>query len=233
MNLLTIRSQARLKSGVNANDYSNTNLDAQIDVAYKQLATMLANLGEDYFEEQNTTFDLVARSSLYSLPTDFMAMKQTRLAYSTPSTEADFRVATPYDPAEVHDVPWDEINVPTTNPIVDITGNYFRIRPKPVASVSGGGRLWYIAMPSSLATTAAVPVIPIQYHDKLAVYAAKEMTFKYEKWAKHGKLDAEWNSLMTELENKIADRDLNKPVRFKTPFEVGRPGNVGRRELPN
>ena len=66
MNLLTIRAQARLKSGVSVSDYSNANLDSQIDVGYKQLATMLANLGEDHFEEQNVKFNLIANSSLLS-----------------------------------------------------------------------------------------------------------------------------------------------------------------------
>lgn len=233
MNLLTIRAQARLKSGVSASDFSNTNLDAQIDVAYKVLATMLANLGEGHFEEQNAKFNLGQNSGLYSLPTDFMALAGIRLAYSTPSTESDYRIATAYDRSEVQDIGIDEVNVPISNPIYDLTANYFRIRPKPTVAVTAGGSIDYIAMPSSLASTAAVPVIPIAYHDKLAVYGAKEMAFKYEKWNKHARLDAEWRTLMTELEEKIADRDLNKPTRFRTAFEVGRAQSTSRRELPN
>src|SRR3990167_3621728 len=108
MNLLTLRSQARLKSGVNVSDFSAANLDEQLNVAYYMLAGIIAELNEDYYEEQNDKFSLVANSSLYSLPTDYMKIKQVRLAYSTPSVNADYKVARHYDPSQVHNVSADE-----------------------------------------------------------------------------------------------------------------------------
>lgn len=219
LNLLKLRALARDKSGVSVNDYSNAKLDDQLNIGYVQLATMLANLGEDYFEEQNTKFSLVANSGLYSLPTDFMAMKRVRLAYSgTPLSPSAYVFADPYDPSQVDSVAQEE-NVAISNPIYDITGQYFRIKPKPSVAVTNGGRLDYIAMPSALAATADVPVIPIQYHEKISVWAGKEMAFKFEKWNKHARLDKEWAGVMTDLENKIAERDLNKPVTFRGPME--------------
>lgn len=230
LNLLKLRAQARAKSGVNSSDYSNSLLDDQINIAYAALAQMLANLGEDYFEEQNVKFDLIANSGLFSLPTDFMAWKQLRLAYSgTPLSPSAYVIATSYDPSEVHNISADEESVPVSNPIVDLTGNFFRIKPKPTVAVTNGGRLDYIAMPSALVNTGDIPVIPVRYHDKIAVYGAKEMAAKFNKWNKHLRLDNEWNALMTDLENKLADRDLNRPVRFRAPQEAMQQSRV--REL--
>ena len=233
LTLLKLRAQARSKSGVNSGDYANALLDDQINIAYVALATMLANLGEDYFEEQNVKFSLVANSGLYSLPTDFMAFKQLRLAYSgTPLSPSAYVIATPYDPADVHNIATDEENVPVSNPIVDITGTYYRIKPKPTQAVSNGGRLYYIALPSALAATGDIPVIPIRYQDKIAVYAGAQMAFKFEKWNKADRLQKEWDELMGDLEEKLADRDLNRPLRFRAPGEVPATMNRARvREL--
>lgn len=221
MNLLTIRAQARKKSGVNVADYSNSLLDADANQAYYTLAGILANMDEDFFEEQNVKFDLQLNSSLYSLPTDFIAMKQVRLAYTTPTSPSDYKIATTYGPEDIHTVSIDEENIPTSNPIYDITNNYVRLKPKPTSQVTNGGLLYYIAMPSALTNTGDVPILPLQYHDLLAIYCAKEMTFKYEKWQKHTRLESDWNNKIGELQLVLAERDRNDPLRFKAPQEIG------------
>lgn len=220
LNLSKLRAQARSKSGVNAKDYPDALLDDQLNVGYVALATMLAALGEDYFEEQNVKFDLIANSSLYSLPTDCMMFKGARLAYSgTPTKPTDYVVATSYNPASVHYVGPQEEDIPTSNPIFDLTNNFVRYKPTPKNNVVNGGRIDYIAFPSALVNTADVPVIPVRYHDKISVYGGKEMAFKYEKWSKHDRLENEWNQVMADLEEKLADRDLNAPLSFRAPGE--------------
>ncbi|MBX4215418.1 hypothetical protein KW797_00485 [Candidatus Parcubacteria bacterium] len=224
MNLLTIRRQARLKSGIALGDYSNSDLDAQINQAYRTFCAALANLDENYFEEQHTKFNLVANSGLYSLPEDTIAVKQLRLAYTgTPVANSAYAVATPYDSAEVNDISADEENIPISNPIYELVGNFVRIKPKPTVAVVKGGDWDYITMPSALTLTGDTPIIPIQYHDKIAVYAAKEMAFKWEKWNKHDRLDKEWAAVESDLQNRLADRVRNRPLRFKLPGEAGTP----------
>lgn len=230
-NLLGLRNKARRLAGVKSDDYSNTNLDVDLNTAYLQLAGILAHIEEDFFEQQNTTFDLVKNSALYSLPTDFMALKQLRLAYSTPVSASDYRVSRNYEPTDVHLVSADEENISTANPIHDITNDYVRIKPTPAAAVTNGGKMWYIAAPSSLVNTGDIPKLPVQYHELLAVYAAKEMTFKYEKWNKHDRLEKRWNGKIGELTQILADRDRDKMVRFKSALEVGRQEIMTRREL--
>jgi len=234
LNVLALRNRARRRSGVSSSDYSNAEILEDFNAAYATLAALIANLDEDFYEEQRDSFDLVANSSLYSLPTDCIAVKQVRLAYSgTPSSPSSYRIAGSFDPTDTHMVSSDEENVPTSNPIVDITGTFLRIKPTPTAAVTRGGQLYYIAMPSALANTGDVPVLPTQYHELLASYAAKEMAFKFEKWSKHDREERRWNDKIAELQEILADRERNKTVRFKDPREVGPAARTNRRELPN
>lgn len=225
MNIITLRSQARKKSGVNATDYSDSTLLEDFNVSYYTLASVIAQLQADYYEEQNVKFPLLQNSALYSLPCDFMAMKQVRLSYSTPTGPSSYRVARSYDPSSVHDVGADEENISTNSPMYNITGDYFRVKPTPTAAVSEGGKLWYIARPSALTNTGDTPILPLQYHDMIAVYGAIQMTFKFQKWAKHDRLKKEWdafiNPLMERLQD-LADRDMGQALTFKSPTEAPR-----------
>lgn len=232
LNVLALRNRARREAGVNSNDYSNAELLADFNDAYAELSVLLANLGEDYFEEQNVKFNLIARSSLYSLPADYIAIKRVALAYSgTPIARSAYTIVLPYDSSEVHDIGIDEENVPISNPIRDITGTYIRYKPTPTQNVSNGGLMDYIAMPSALVNTGDTPVFPIAYQKKIATYGAMKMAFKFEKWNKHTRLQKEWDTTMAELQDRLADRDLNAPMRFKAPQE-GMPGTTYRvREL--
>lgn len=223
LTVLQLRNRARRKAGVNANDYTNAELLEDFNQAFAQLAVLLANLGEGYFEEQNVKFDLVANSALYSLPTDFLALRRVQLAYSgTPLSPSAYTIAGRYNATDVHDIASDEENVPISNPIYEITGNYIRYKPKPTQAVSNGGRMFYIAMPSALVNTGDIPSqIPLAYQEKIAVYGAMQMAFKFEKWSKHQRLAQEWAQTMAELQDRLAERDLNVPERFKSMFEGG------------
>lgn len=234
MNLLTLRSQARLKSGVNSTDFSTSNLDEQLNVAYYQLASVISQLQADYYEEQNVKFNLVANSSLYSLPTDLMQLKQVRIAYTSPSTNSDYRVARQYDPSTVHSVSADEESIPTSFPAYDVTNNYVRIKPTPTASVTNGGKLWYIARPSALTATGDTPILPLQYHDFIGIYGAKEMSFKYQKWQKYDRLQKQWDTFIAPLMLRIqdlSDRDMGEALRFASSLEI--PTSGPTRELPD
>lgn len=232
LTVLAIRKLARRLAGVSSSDYPDSDVLADMNDGYAELAVLLANLDEDYFEEQNTTFSLVARSSLYSLPEDCLAVKRISLAYSgTPVARSAYTIATPYDSSEVHDVGFDEENVPVSNPIYDLTAQYVRYKPTPASDVTNGGLMDYIAMPSALVNTGDIPVIPIGYQKKLAVYCAEKMTFKFEKWNKHSRLEKQWNTTMAELQDRLAERDRNRPLRFKAPGEVSQARRQRVREM--
>lgn len=220
---------ARRKSGVSSSNFSDSELDIELNVGYHRLCALLAHIEPKHFYEERSKFNLIQNSGLYSNPDDCISLLQVRLAYSTPSTDGDYKVAVSYDVNEVHD-PIDEENVPTANPIVEFMQTRYRIKPKPSSDVTDGGMLFYIAMPSALSTSAAIPIIPIAYHEQIAVYGAKAMAFKYEKKWKYAGLKEEWEKTIGELTQTAAELDQNRPLRFKSLSEING-GALTRREL--
>lgn len=219
MNVLSLRTQARLKAGLTSTDYSDANLLTQFNEGYFKLASIMAQLNEDYFEEQKVKFNLVANSSLYSQPTDAMKIKQVRLAYTTPTSPADYRIARSYDPSQVYNISVDEESVSTSNPIVDITNNYYRIKPTPVSSVTSGGELYYIARPSALVLTGDTPIIPTEYHDLISTYGAKEMCLKFSMFDKWKLLEDSWLKGIERVKTDLSERNLNSTPRMRNPLE--------------
>lgn len=221
MNVLTLRNQSRLKSGIGSGDYSNADLLTQHNEAYYALASIIAGIDGDYYERQKVSFNLVAGSSLVNLPTDCMRLKQVRLAYTTPTSQSDYRIAWSYDPAQVRNVSSDEEVIATSNPIVDVTGSSIRIKPTPTAAVTSGGQFYYVARPSALVNTGDVPVLPLQFHDAIAVYGAREMAGRYSKWDKYKALDLQWNTFIARVPTELGGRDENEALRMRNPLEDG------------
>ena len=184
MNIINIRAAVRFKSNItNSAVLTNAEILSEANYAYYDVCSEIADANEDFFEEQKVKFNLAANSSLYSLPTDCIKVKQVRLAYTTPISESDYKIAYSYDPAEVNVVSSDEESVPVSTPIVDITNNYMRVKPTPESDVTSGGELYYIARPSALTNTGDTPLIPTEYHDLIAVRIAARATEKFENFA--------------------------------------------------
>ena len=77
LNLAALRSQTRFKTGIsNTTTLSNAEIDTQLNEAYSKLVRAVVDVDQDYFEEQKASFNLVANSSLYSLPSDYIKIKQ-------------------------------------------------------------------------------------------------------------------------------------------------------------
>ena len=227
MNLLGIRNLTRDKSGISAtNEVSNAKISGFINIAQDKLATIIVNINEDFFEEQKSLFNLALNSALYSTPTDMLKFKQLRLAYTDPSSQKDYKIASGYDPTEIDDVSSQEESISTTNPIVDITNNYMRIKPTPTVAVTDGGQIYYISRPSAMATTGAVSVIPVEYHDIMATYAAKEITKAKRMWDIYRVLKGEYKEEVKLMSNQLGARELDRPLRFKNPLEGRARSNV-------
>ena len=218
-NLKTLRTQVRFKSGLKAGDFTNAEIDIQLNDAYYTLAGKIADLNEDFFEEQKAKFALALNSALYHLPTDLLKFKQLRLSYSTPSDESDYNIATAYDPAMVKNVSVDEEDISTSTPKVDITNNYMRIKPTPTTAIANGGEIYYIARPSALTLTADTPVIPTEFHDLLAIYAAKEGCFRFGKTTKWKILKAEWLEGIESVKEELSVRNIDNPKRMRNFLE--------------
>jgi len=222
LNLSKLRNLARFKSGItNTATLTNADLDDLINIGYKKVQQEMVKINQDFFEEQKAKFDLVANQDLYALPDDFLAMKQLRLAYSTPSDESDYKIAIPHDAAATKDVSSQEENVSSANPIYDLTGNYFRIKPTPDSNVSNGGEIYYFARCSDLSSTADVPDIPSDYHDIIAIYAAKEAAFRFQLVNRYNGLVNEWEKEIARMKEALAVRETNPGKRIRNILEDG------------
>jgi len=231
LNVLNLRSQVRFKTDIsNTTTITNAEILTQLNEGYSKLSRAMVEVDQDYFEEQKSTMSLVALSSLYSLPTDCLKVKQVRLAYTTPDSEDDYSVATSYDPVQTGVISIDEINVPVSNPQVDITNNYLRIYPKPTVASSKGCEIYYIAKPSALVATGDVMIIPDDYHDLAATYAAGKVMERMENLAKADRFTNEFNFGLEKMKQELAGREMNKESRFKSYREITK---TNREELPN
>ena len=223
MTLEELRDQVRFKSNITDTErLTDTEIDTHINEAQLKMTMRIIRINEDFFEEQKTTFNLVANSGLYQLPTDLIKFKQLRLAYTTPSTDSDYSIATGYNPSDIQYVAGEESGVGTANPIVDITNNYMRIRPKPTAASVKGGQIYYIARPSALANTGDISVIPEDYHDLMAIYAAGKACERYEIWDRADRFEAQFFRGAEIMAKELATRELDYPLRFKNPLEGGK-----------
>lgn len=221
MNLLRLRERTKRKTRLPVAVISNTSIVEDLNEGYRYLSALIANENEDYFEEQKSKFDLVANSGLYSLPTDTLKFKQLRLAYTTPTAETDYVIATEYDPNTVHTISVDEQGT-TSNPIVDITNNFYRIFPKPTTASTNGGELYYIALPSALVNTGDSPVIPTQWHDLISDYAAIQECEDHGLMDRATKLENRFESKVQQMLKDIEPRSINRPERMRNPLELGR-----------
>lgn len=223
MNLLTLRNITRRRvQGIESTTWlANSAIYNSLNQGYYQIATKLANINEDFFEEQKAKFNLALNSALYALPADFIKFKQLRLAYTAPTAESDYVIATTYDPTQVSNVSADEINTPASNPIVDITNNYFRIYPKPTSAVTNGAELYYIARPSALTLTGDTPTFPTEYHDLLSVYASYDLSASFNLWDKYKVYKGEWEEGVKNLTRDLSVRNLNGQRRVRHITETG------------
>jgi len=234
MQLTTIqlRNQVRFKTDIsNTTTLSNADILIQLNEGYSNLVKAIVEADQDFLEEQKAKFNLVENCSLVALPTDCIKIKQVRLAYTTPTSESDYRIATSYDPSETQLISCDETNVPVSNPQVDITNNYCRLFPRPSSSVANGGEYYYIARPSALTLTGDVMIIPADYHDLAAVYASSKAMEKFENYNKADRLMQEFINGTEKMKRELAGREMNRSLRFKSFGSSG--SATSRRELPS
>lgn len=224
MNLLNLRRRTRRRTGLlTTQAIANSAIDQDLNEGYYLLASLLARYNEDYFEEQKVKFNLGLNSGLYSQPLDLLKWKQLRLSYSTVVNEGSYVIAEEYDPATIDRTSFEESEVTTTNPIVDITNNYFRIRPRPTTAITNGGELYYIARPSALTLTSDSPVFDIQFQDAISVYAAMmECSADASLYDKYTVYKGEWADVIAKLQALAPDRNINRQQRFRSIKEVGR-----------
>lgn len=220
INLLQLRNKVRLNlNNPSTSLIANSAIVLEVNNAQDDIAIKLAKMNEDFFEEQKTKFNLIANSGLHSVPTDCIKIKQIRLAYTTPATEDDYKVAQFYDPSAVKNVSVDESSATVSNPIVDLTNNYFRIFPKPTNPITNGGEMYYIARPSAMVLTGTTPVIPVELHPLMVDYATMQLAASLGMVDKYKIYKQEWEEGLQRMATDMAVRLTNDNSRMVSPLE--------------
>ena len=230
MTLSELITAVRFKSNItNTATLSDDQITTELNQGYWEIFRSIVEVNEDYYEEQKTVFDLSANIDFMALPDDHIKFKQLRLAYTTPSDDGDYVIAKSYDPSEINR-PANEETVPVNSPIVDVTNNFYRIKPTPDSGVVSGGQLYYIARPSALVNSADSPVIPSEYHDLMSVYAASRVSEKFENFKVSDRYYNQFLQKIEKMKEQLAVRELNREFRFKDPRENNKSNRI---ELPN
>ena len=233
MTLDEIITSVRFKTNIsNTATLSDAEIITEINPVILDIFRAIVETDEDYFEEQRAKFNLGENSAIYSLPTDCVKFKQLRLAYSTPSSESDYRVCQSFDVSETGLVSADEENVPVSSPIVDLTNNYYRIKPTPISAVTNGGMIYYIARPSAMtaANSADEPVIPEDYHDLVAVKVAARVHERFENFPVSDRYYNQYLAGIERMKEQLEVREINREFRMRDPRAVNK---SDRQELPS
>ena len=236
MNVINIRAQSRFKSGIdNTTTLTNAEILTLANLGYHLVEQELYKLNQDFFNKEKHKFSLVANQDLYSLPTDFIGLKQVRLAYTAPSNEEDYEIADFHDPASTIDIEVQEEDVDSDNPtyhLKEVAGTYYvRIKPTPSSNSTNGGEIYYFARNADLSATGDALSIPTDYHDLIPTYVAKEATLKYEMWDKYKILKNEWDEGIFKMKQALAVMDTNRGGRMRNILEDGKAGTSTTTEL--
>jgi hypothetical protein len=160
--------------------WSNTNLDAYIDLANARVNSIISNTREDYFT-RSATFTSVVGQKSYAFPSDCRFIRRIEI----------------YDPTDAgYIVKLEEQKFPRTEANNDwmygqskqpkeytMYGSQFNLLPIPDAAYPM--RVYYDVRQSNLANDAATPDSPLEFHDSvvfLACLYAKKQNEDDDSW---------------------------------------------------
>lgn len=198
MILTNLRADTRfLVFGDNANtQYSNTDLDRNLNRAYYQLAQLaLKYCGKWQVLKTYATENVVAATTKYAFPTDILRIN--RIEIKPLASLSDFYLATPVDLREIKE---DLDSFEPSTPHYDLRKNYIQFFfDQTFENVTDGLKIYLqndITELSAATDEPAEPQFPEFTHDFLTNRAAHKYCMAKEKWNKARALD-------NDLDNRI------------------------------
>lgn len=195
---------------VSAADWSDDQIDRELNYAYQEAVTSVINVFEDYYMQEWTP-DLVANTSKYALPSDFIKIRRLEVSYVT-GTER--RKATRFA-FESNARQWDSTNYgATSSPLYDLTGNYLRILPVPTANVTDGIYCEYIyQVPDMSASTDTINIpYPDRYGNLIVIGACAQLLRKgQQEEATAAKYEDVFQVGLAKMQAELEDRINDGP----------------------
>lgn len=183
MNLSELRTSARQKSDEEATGFiGNDELTNYVNQGMRYVYSKIVQRFENYFIQPGTALNgglitTTVGTSGYALPTDLMKIVRVEHRRTNSSSDDDWK------------------RLATVNIANDRLDDYFPLREgytpgfgyfiagnniylKPVPKQDFYVRIWYVPRPTTLAADADEPVVPEEYHDLIAEYAAIQVLAK-------------------------------------------------------
>lgn len=212
--LTVLRQQVRTYlDEATQNDWTDTEVDREINVGYLKAYTAVVTVFEDYYSTKATSAT-VANQQEYALPSDIYKIRRVEINYEPSNANSLPRKAVPVAMDSVlRDLGNSALGITVyRNPAYYMRGNTIGFIPEPTESGSGAITLWYIktvAELSSASDTINIP-FPDRYYDAISLEAAGTLLRKSqqeEEVARAYLAEAEGRreKMMMELEDRAAD----------------------------
>lgn len=222
----TLRGLSRFLTNTtdNTSAFSDTNIDALLNLKYRALQTeLLAALNFDWKENTldgsgNGSVTLTADDGTYSFPTDMIQIDRMEIDYA--GNGDTFRPVTivplqAYGRAAVSNMSTGqrEVRGTTENPVAYIRNKVIHIDPLPTNTVSGGIRIWGQTLITDLSGASDEPVFEEAFHEILAYDAAQTWAASKDSVGKANRLlqerDMKFRKMVEFYSNRV---DTEQPT---------------------
>lgn len=166
MTIAQIATTVRFLTNTNSVTFSDANLFRLASERQKQLLHVLTGMKEGWLEAISTQ-NLVAATQGYTIPAS-LRVKRAEVKWSSSGI---WYPVTFFDINERHganDSASIAADFAQSSPYADVSADTLNLYPIPDANVTGGLKIWYIAVPADFTATSDTPVIPAEQHRMLA-----------------------------------------------------------------
>lgn len=216
--LTVLRQQVRTYLDEAAqNDWTDIEVDREINVGYMKVYTAVVNVYEDYYSEKtqfNSVADQQEYTSAHGFPSNFWKMRRVEINYNVSDSNSLPVRALPVSMDSVlRDLGNSALGITVyRSPAYYLRGNTLGFIPAPTRSGTNAITLWYIKTISELSSASDTIDIPFpdRYFDAISLEAAGTLLRKSqqeEEVARQYLRDAEERrqKMMMELEDRTAD----------------------------
>ncbi len=224
MTLSELRNQVRYITRTTSLDFTDTDLDAGINLDYAEIVNLITGISGNYhLSEAKATTSLIAGAvsgaigynGHYCFPTDLLKPLKVEISYDG----TEYKSAAFYDMTQ--SVEEDMEAGTTSTPVIRFSRTQLIVRPLPSTTVEDGLIIWYEQRQTELDEDTDTPLFEKNFHQLLVLKSALRYAMRFPE--KYNELwDKKAYGLTKDLEKYY--RNMYKTTKVITPnyedFEV-------------